>query len=827
MQGLGIQGVALAAERPPNIVFIMADDLGWADLGCQGSTYYETPHIDRLAAQGMRFTHAYSAGPNCQPSRAALMTGQYGPRTGIYTVGNTNRFDWSMRPLAPVANTVRLAPEAVTFAEVLRERRYATGLFGKWHLGSDPAHHPRAQGFDEALVSEGRHYGFQTIPPVEVGDKEYLADFLTDRAEDFIRRHRDQPFLLCLHHFAVHSPHRAKPERAAAFRGKPAAGGHWNPVYAGMIASVDESVGRVTGLLDELGLAADTLVIFTSDNGGVGGYAAAGVPTRESITANGPLRGGKGMLYEGGVRVPFIVRWPGHVAAGSTSGTPVHGVDVFPTMVGVSGAGLPAGHVVDGVDLNPILLGGPEARLPRDTLFWHFPGYLGSGPDIWRTTPAGAVRRGDLKLLEFFETGRVELHDLARDPGQLRNLAGDQPGLVRELHRELVAWRERVGAPMPTRNPTPRGGPPGVVVAHSPASSRTYLGSPSLVQMPDGEWIASHDFFGPGTTGDRVAIHASRDRGRTWAKRADIEGGFWSTLFVHRGALHLIGTSRQDGDVVIRRSKDQGRTWTKPEDGRTGLLLSDAKYHCAPTPVVVHGGRIWRAFEDVMGPGGWGSNFRAFMMSAPENADLLDASQWTASNRLGRDPDGLGGRFGGWLEGNAVVAPDGRIVNLLRADYRDPEEKAAWIDVSADGTVSRFDPRTGFIGFPGGCKKFTVRWDPVARAYWTLGNYIPPEQRGGNVERTRNTLALARSMDLRNWELRAVVLHHPDRENHGFQYADWQVEGDDLVALVRTAYDDGEGGAHGSHDANFITFHRWPGFRDLRGDVSGLLKSWP
>jgi hypothetical protein len=373
-----------------------------------------------------------------------------------------------------------------------------------------------------------------------------------------------------------------------------------------------------------------------------------------------------------------------------------------------------------------------------------------------------------------------------------------------------------VCAPAPASAATPR--PPGAVVAHSLASSGQYLGSPSLALLPDGQLVASHDFFGPGSTGDTIHVYGSRDRGATWQRKAEIEGGFWSSLFVHRGVLYLMGTSRQDGWLVIRRSTDGGYTWTEPRDAATGLLRSDARYHTAPVPVVEHGGRLWRAFEDSMGPGDWGSYFRSFVMSIPAEADLLVASNWAFSNRLGRDPAWLDGRFGGWLEGNVVVAPSGRLVNMLRADYRDPDEKAAVIEIGADGKTVTFDPARGFISFPGGCKKFSVRWDPVSGAYWSLVNWIPPSQRGGNVERTRNTLALVRSKDLREWEVRCVLLHHPDRERHGFQYADFQFDGPDLVALVRTAFDDEEGGAHSSHDANFITFHRWPDFRRLTKD---------
>jgi len=444
-------GCALAlSATPPNIVFILADDLGWTDLGCQGSKYYETPHIDRLASQGMRFTHGYTCGPNCQPTRAALMTGQYGPRTGIYTVGNTNRFDWSMRPLVPAPNVTRLAPEKTTVAEVLRDAGYATALFGKWHLGDDPAHHPSVQGFQKAIVSAGRHFKFATVPPAEVAPDVYLADYLTDRAVDFIRRNRARPFFLFLSHFAVHSPHEAKADLIARFENKAASGGHRSPVYAAMIASVDDSVGRVVGTLDELGLGQNTLVVFTSDNGGVGGYVAAGIATREGITDNAPLRGGKGMLYEGGVRVPFIFRWPGRIQAGAVCDEPIISVDVLPTLAALGQARLPADEAVDGVNLLPLL----ERRgrsLERDALYWHFPGYLGSGRNIWRTTPAGAIRCGDYKLLEFFEDERIELYDLKKDASQARDLSSARPDLARDLHTRLKRWRETVQAPMPTK----------------------------------------------------------------------------------------------------------------------------------------------------------------------------------------------------------------------------------------------------------------------------------------------------------------------------------------------------------------------------------------
>ncbi len=360
---------------------------------------------------------------------------------------------------------------------------------------------------------------------------------------------------------------------------------------------------------------------------------------------------------------------------------------------------------------------------------------------------------------------------------------------------------------------------PGVVVNHLAAGTRQFIGSPSIAILPSGDYVATHDIFGPGSTRDRTVVFTSHDRGATWQRLAEITGQWWSTLFVHRGALYLMGTSREYGAAVIRRSEDGGRTWTTPGDADSGLLLGDGKYHCAPGPVLVQGGRIWRAMEDAMGPGGWGSHFRAFMLSAPEDADLLKAASWTASNRLARDPQWLGGKSGGWLEGNAVAAPDGGIVDLLRVDDRPEGNTAAVIRISADGLTATFDPADGFRTLPGGCKKFTVRFDPASRLYWSLTNFVPARHRGGNPERTRNTLALVASPDLRQWSVRAVVLHHPDGEKHGFQYADWQFDGDDLIAVSRTAFDDAEGGAENQHNANFLTFHRIRGFRTLTPDA--------
>ncbi len=359
--------------------------------------------------------------------------------------------------------------------------------------------------------------------------------------------------------------------------------------------------------------------------------------------------------------------------------------------------------------------------------------------------------------------------------------------------------------------------PPGVVVDHLPARSGCYVGSPSLALLPSGACVASHDLFGPGTTEHQrgvTRIFRSENRGANWHRLADVSPAFWSSLFTHRNALYLMGTDRHHGQVVIRRSDDGGATWTEPGDPRSGLLTDGGQFHTAPVPVLVNCGRVWRAVEDASNGTEWGLRYSPMMFSAPEEADLLDRRNWTLSNVLPHDRAWLGGRFGGWLEGNAVATPDGRVINLLRVDYF-PGNRAAWTEVSADGRTLSFDPGSGFIELPGGPTKFTVRRDPVGGFYWTLVNDVPPHYAGGNAALIRNTLALARSVDLKNWDVRSVVLHHPDVAAHGFQYADWLFDGDDIVAAVRTAFDDECGGAHKAHDANFLTFHRISRFRDL------------
>lgn len=449
-----LSGTAAAQEAPrPNIVFILADDLGWTDLACQGSEYYETPNIDRLAAEGTRFTRYY-ASPNCVPSRAALLTGQYAPRTGMYTVGTAERGKAESRKLNVPKNVEELPLDRRTLADVLKGAGYATGIFGKWHLGGGASHHPSKRGFDEAIIAQGDHFDFTTNPPVAHPADQYHGDFMTDRAVEFIARHKADRFFLYLPHFLVHKPIDPKPELAARWKSKPPKGGHHNSDYAAMIQSLDESVGRVLEALETHGLTKNTLVIFTSDNGGLGGYQRTEPPSiTPTVTDNAPLRGGKGTLYEGGVRVPFLVRLPGVVPAGVTSATPIAHVDLLPTLAAVASATLPA-QPVDGVNLWP-LFQAPAAPLAREGLYLHFPVYLESYVHRggWRTTPGSFVIVGDWKLIEYFEDQRIELYNLADDPGEHHDRASSDAESAAALRAQLAAWRTSIGAAMPVPKP--------------------------------------------------------------------------------------------------------------------------------------------------------------------------------------------------------------------------------------------------------------------------------------------------------------------------------------------------------------------------------------
>ncbi len=441
-----------AAAAPPNVVLIVADDLGGRDLGCYGSTFHRTPHIDKLAKDGARFTDFYASCPVCSPTRVAILTGKHPARVGVtdWLPGRADRSDQRLRrPPLPL----NLPLEEVTVAEALKAAGYATGHVGKWHLGGD-GFGPREQGFDVNVA--GDHTGtplsyfapyrnkMRTMPGLEAApDGEYLTDRLGAEAAKFIAAHKDRPFFLYLPHFAVHTPMRAKADVVAKYKANPAAVGKQNnPIYAAMMESLDDAVGRVLAALDEHKLSDNTIVLFTSDNGGLATVEGQNTPA----TINSPLREGKGWLYDGGVRVPLVVRWPGVVKPGTVSEAVASSTDLFPTLVEACTGAAPAARPdADGASLVSLLKGGKrEDRL----LFWHYPHYANQGGN-----PGGAVRDGDYKLIEFYEDGRRELFNVRKNPGETQNLAADKPDVVAALAAKLDAWRKDVGAKMPTPNP--------------------------------------------------------------------------------------------------------------------------------------------------------------------------------------------------------------------------------------------------------------------------------------------------------------------------------------------------------------------------------------
>lgn len=359
--------------------------------------------------------------------------------------------------------------------------------------------------------------------------------------------------------------------------------------------------------------------------------------------------------------------------------------------------------------------------------------------------------------------------------------------------------------------------PPGVVVNHISKEKGIYIGSPGLCILPDGTYVASHDEFGPKSTEFRSAktrVFISKDKGESWTPVSEIDGQFWSNLFVHNGDLYIMGTNKHHGNFIIRKSTDQGKTWTIPYDKANGLLLG-GEYHTAPMSVIVHKGRIWRALENATAPTTqWGKRYSAMMISAPVNADLLNADNWRTTNILRYDSTYLDGKFGAWLEGNAVVDPEGNMLDILRvAVPTGMDEYAAIVKISKNGKKASFDPETGFVKLPGACKKFTIRYDGESKKYWMLSNTVLDAYKSYNPGSVRNTLSLYSSDDLKNWEMHQVLLQHPDVKDHGFQYVEWQFEGDDIIFLSRTAFDDEAGGARNNHDANFLTFHRIKNFR--------------
>ena len=461
--------ISSAADRPPNVVLILVDDMGWMDLSCQGSDFYKTPNVDRLATEGMRFTNGYAACAVCSPTRAAVQTGRYPHRVGVtdwirsrfqrggmgtpeknptkYVGGQRNEF------LCP-PNPFWMEHEEITVAEALgAAKNYQSAYIGKWHLG-DPAWYPEGQGFSENRGGcdygqppsyfdpynqpKGKHEslreGIYKLPGRTKG--EYLTHREADEAEALIRKWKDEPFFIQVSHYAVHTPIQAIPEVADKY--KVPGSTQKNAKYAAMVESVDDSTGQILDTLEELKLAENTLVIFTSDNGGL--------DNKDNPTNNAPLRSGKGYAYEGGIRVPFLVRWPGVIAAGKVSDTPVCSIDIFPTILEAAEVAQPADRPIDGLSLLSHLKSGGETKVDRETLIWHFPHYRHA------PGPYSIIRKGDLKLIKFW-TGPRELFDLAADLGETKNLADSMPEKVKALEAELMENLKKQEAKLPRKNP--------------------------------------------------------------------------------------------------------------------------------------------------------------------------------------------------------------------------------------------------------------------------------------------------------------------------------------------------------------------------------------
>jgi len=435
----------VTGHRPtqPNVMFFLIDDLGWQDSGHMGSSYYDTPGIDSLAAQSIRFNHAYSAAANCAPTRAALMSGQYAPRTGIYTVRRPDRGESERRRLIPAENTWDLANDVITLAESMKAAGYATAFMGKWHLGDSEEGGPLVQGFDINIGgnrSGSGHFAPYENPNMAEGPEgEYLTDRLTNEALAFIEAQSSEtPFFLYLSHFAVHTPIEAPEPTIEKYKGREGDDYHNDPVYGAMVDHVDQGVGRIMKLLEDMGFDDNTLIVFTSDNGGYG-----------PATQSPGLRGAKGNPWEGGNRVPLLIRMPGRSGAGRVVDEPVNSIDLFPTIVEVTGGSMPQGQIADGLSLAPILEGGNT--LERDALYFHFPAYLqaNDGTEGWRATPFGSIRMGRYKLIEFFEFGQLELYDLEQDPLESNNIALEAPETTARLLERMQAWREQTNAPVP------------------------------------------------------------------------------------------------------------------------------------------------------------------------------------------------------------------------------------------------------------------------------------------------------------------------------------------------------------------------------------------
>jgi arylsulfatase A-like enzyme len=438
-----VKDTHVQSERP-NIVFILVDDLGWSDTSFMGNPIYETPNLDKLASQGVVFNNAYAPAANCAPSRACIMSGKNTPRHGIYTVASSERGKSKDRKLVPIPNTTILADSHITLAEVLKGKGYINASMGKWHLGEDP----KTQGFDVNIG--GSHAGhpksyFSPYKNTNIidGEKgEYLTDRLTNEAINFISTNKEKPFFLYLPYFTVHTPLQGKQHLIEKYTSKINDDPRFNAKYGAMIESMDENVGKLLNSLDELKISDNTMVIFLSDNGGLA-----------SVSSQFPLRAGKGSYYEGGIRVPCIIRWPNRIKEAKKTDMPITGLDIFPTLVDV----VKDSNVydLDGVSLVPFLT--ENENIKERPLFWHFPIYLqgvNSKKDeardsLFRTRPGSVIRKGEWKLHEYFEDGVIELYNLKTDLREQNDLSDKYPEKIKELHDELQQWRESTHAPIP------------------------------------------------------------------------------------------------------------------------------------------------------------------------------------------------------------------------------------------------------------------------------------------------------------------------------------------------------------------------------------------
>ena len=431
-------------NQKPNIILFVVDDLGWTDLGYMGNTYNSTPNIDRLANEGTIFTDAYSNAPNCAPTRACLLSGQYSPRHGVYTVGSPERGKSMYRKLIPSDNKTELTAENMTFGEVLQDNGYVTAHFGKWHLGDGPTG-PLNRGFDFNYAGNRAGNPKSYFSPynnknlADGPDGEYLTDRLANEAISFIEHNKDSTFFIYFPFYNVHTPLQAKSDLIAKYEPKDCDRIKCNPTYAAMVESVDQAVGTVFNKIVETGLSQNTIILFTSDNG----------PFLPASTAE-PLRGSKGMLYEGGIRIPMFIWHPKYNGIVKKTEIPVISIDFFPTLLDLVSIDKPEEKELDGKSLVPII---KNETFYREHLYWHFPAYLqryAGVNHIFRTAPAGAMRKDHWKIIEFFEDRTVELYNLDLDISESHDVSKQYPDITEQMLKELESWRESTNAPIPT-----------------------------------------------------------------------------------------------------------------------------------------------------------------------------------------------------------------------------------------------------------------------------------------------------------------------------------------------------------------------------------------